>query len=115
MDALQTFFLSLVALAGLATIISEGIGKILLQLLKYTINGWKASALALLSSFIAVGIGAFANLGMFGIENFAPFSDLALTGIMGLGIWVASKGIFSFAVLQSILKVFKIKVPTSSP
>jgi len=111
MDSLSTFFLSLFAISTLATIISEGIGKIVLQLFKYAIEGWKASVLALISSFIAVGIGAFANLGMFGIEDFSPFSDLVLTGIMGVGIWVAAKGIFSFEVLQSILTFLKIKVP----
>lgn len=111
MDSLSTFFVSLLALSTLATILSEGIAKVVLQIFKYTIEGWKASVLALVSSFVAVGIGAFANLGMFGIEDFSPFSDLLTTGIMGVGIWIAAKGVFSFEVLQAILSFFKIKVP----
>ena len=111
MDSIGTFFVSLLALSTLASIMSEGIAKIVLQLFKYAIEGWKASVLALVSSFVAVGIGAFANLGMFGIEDFSPFSDLVTTGIMGVGIWIAAKGVFSFEVLQSILSFLKIKVP----
>lgn len=111
MDFMTQFFGSLLALATLASIFSEGLSKLILQIWNVTLSGWKASGLALLSSFIAVGVGAFANIGMFGLEDFSPFADWQLTLIMGIGIWISAKGVFSLEVLQQILAFLKIKVP----
>jgi hypothetical protein len=112
LNFISEFFVSLTALSTLVSIASEGVAKIVLQIWNYTIKGWQASVLALLSSFAVIGVGSALNFGMFGIEDFSPVNDLLTTLIMGVGIWISAKGIFSLAVLQQVLTFFKFKVPT---
>jgi len=107
MEAFQT----LAGLAALVVLATEGLKKIVKEVLKYVLDGWPTAVLAFVVAEAVALAGAFFDLGMFGTPDFSPYSDLMTGGIVGLLLWFVSKGIFSTAVADFLLTLMKIRVP----
>ena len=95
---LAPYFGSLLALAGLVTLVTGWLKTHLLKL-----DGWKAQVLTWVISVALAFVGQWKGLGLF------AETDVLWTVLNGLGVGLVANGVYSVEIVQSILAFLKAK------
>jgi hypothetical protein len=95
---LAPYFGSLLALAGLVTLVTGWLKTHLLKL-----DGWKAQVLTWVISVALAFVGQWKGLGLF------SETDVLWTVLNGLGVGLVANGVYSVEIVQSILAFLKAK------
>lgn len=95
---LAPYFGSLLALAGLVTLVTGWLKTHLLKL-----DGWKAQAMTWAVAIALAFVGQWKGLGFF------AETDVLWTVLNGLGVGLVANGVYSVEIVQSVLALLKAK------